>query len=335
MFRSQPPTLPQSTRARVYFSCPQSPAECPIGNSSPRFIRVSTWNVPSTSRLAEGLSIPIVAIIQPFAELNDQEEPIPVIQCGDSGPARCEKCGAYVNPWCTWTAGGIRWKCNLCAHETRGELAERRIPSLNLLQHMEVEPNYFSSLDANLARLDYSERPELQKGTVDFDVSQLADYWASNPSQYSGLSTTLSNPILNDAARRPKNMRYIFVLEVSDASVRSGFLAAACVALRAILHGRIAEDGSEAAQACLPSGCSIALVTFDDTLHFYDLSVCTRSWSRWCFGTNSSLQPNQASPKHLVVPDIDEPFLPLPASALFVDPHQSRCANFLYYLESS
>lgn len=141
---------------------------------------------------------------------------------------------------------------------------------------MVVEPDYFSSLDANFARLDYSERPELQKGTVDFDVSQLADYWASNPPQYSSLSTTPSNPTLNGAARRPSDMRYIFVLEVSDASVRSGFLAAACVALRAILYGRFAEDGSEAAPACLSSGCSIALVTFDDTFHLYDLSVCTR-----------------------------------------------------------
>lgn len=57
--------------------------------------------------------------------------------------------------------------------------------------------------------------------------------------------------------------------------MRSGFLAAACVALRAILYGRFAEDGSEAARACLPSGCSIALVTFDDAVHLYDLSVCT------------------------------------------------------------
>jgi protein transport protein SEC24 len=143
--------------------------------------------------------------------------------------------------------------------------------------YLTVEPDYFSVLDANFTRLDYSERSELQKGTVNFDVSQSADYWASQPSQHWGLSSPLSDS-LEDVARRPQNMRYVFVLDVSDTSVRSGFLAAACVALRAVLHGRFAEDGSEATHPCLPSGCSIALVTFDDTLHFYNLSVRTHSW---------------------------------------------------------
>jgi hypothetical protein len=54
----------------------------------------------------------------------------------------------------------------------------------------------------------------------------------------------------------------------------------------------------------------------------------------WHFEIDSALQPNQASPRQLVVPDVDEPFLPLPPSALFVDPHQSRCASIFYRLES-
>jgi protein transport protein SEC24 len=281
--------------------------------------------MPGTSRLAEDLSIPVAAIIRPFADLDDGEEPIPLVECGDSGPARCEKCGGYVNSWCTWVAGGTKWKCNLCSHETRGKSsAQNRIATLGSPQRMIVEPHYFSALDANFARLDYSERPELQKGTVDFDVSQSTDYWASNP-QDPDLSATDSNPTPDTAVRSPQNMQYMFVLDVSDTSVRSGFLATTCVALRAILYGRFSEDGSEEVRACLPSGCSIAFLTFDDALHFYDLSVCTLSSFRQCFETDRSLQPEQASHKELVVPDVDDPFLPLPPSALFVDPYQSRC----------
>lgn len=211
----------------------------------------------------------------------------------------------------------------ICAH-TRRKVSQLSIESRRWpYQNLKVEPHYFSALDANFARLDYSERPELQKGTVDFDVSQSTEYWATNLPQ--DPPTTSSDPTLSNAVRRPQNMRYVFMLDVSDTSVRSGFLTAACIALRAILLGRFSEDGSEEAQASLTSGCSIALVTFDDALHFYDLSVCTISWFSWCFEIDRSPQPDQASPKELVISDIDDPFLPLPPNALFADPHHSRC----------
>jgi protein transport protein SEC24 len=129
-------------------------------------------------------------------------------------------------------------------------------------------------LDANFNRLDYSERPELQKGTVDFVVSQSSDYWASNPLRHLTL-TSFSDPTQSDVARIPQSIRYIFALDVSHTSILSGFLTSACVALRTIFYGRFSEDGSEIVKGSLPQGCSIALVTFDDAVHLYGLSVCT------------------------------------------------------------
>jgi protein transport protein SEC24 len=136
-----------------------------------------------------------------------------------------------------------------------------------------VESEYFSVLDANFARLDYSERPELQKGTIDFDVSESTNYWASNPPLHLSSADVLSDPSLSDVARKPQMMQYVFALDISHTSVHSGFLTSVCVALRTILFGRPSEDESEAMRACLPPGCKVALVTFDDVLHFYDLSV--------------------------------------------------------------
>ncbi|EIM88784.1 protein transporter SEC24 [Stereum hirsutum FP-91666 SS1] len=252
------------------------------GNSSPKFVRMTTWNIPSTSRLANELEIPLAAIIQPFADVDPREEPVPLVECGPSGPQRCALCQGYINPWCTWTAGGSRWKCNLCGHET------------------EVSAEYFCNLDSNFLRLDHAQRPELNKGTIDFAVSDTEAYWAPNPPERINPSyVSIEPPPVTPAStlgREPKPMDYLFAFDVSVDAVSSGFLRTACESLKEILYG---ED------SCFPSECHVGILTFHSELHFYDLS------------------PSLDQANMLVVADIDEVFLPT-RQGILVNPHRSR-----------
>lgn len=57
----------------------------------------------------------------------------------------------------------------------------------------------------------------------------------------------------------------------------------------------------------IPPGAKVGVVTFDREMHFYNLS------------------PKLATPQMLVMPDLEEPFLPF-TEGLFVDPQESMTA---------
>ncbi|KAH9933806.1 sec24-like protein [Fomitopsis serialis] len=255
------------------------------GNSSPRFVRVSTWNLPSTSRLASECEVPLVAIIHPLADQDPREEPIPLVDTGDVGPARCAKCRGYINPWCKWVAGGMRWRCNLCSHET------------------EVASEYFCNLDANMTRLDHLQRPELNKGTVDFAVPK--DYWVP---QSEPRIEALYQPVVPTSTsekRPPEPMHYVFAFDVSQDAMTSGFTRSASLQVLDLLYGYDAEDGTRV-DPCFPSQSKVCILSYDRSVHFYDLS------------------PRGAdNPCMLVLPDLDDIFVPI-RDGLFADIQDSQ-----------
>ena len=111
-------------------------------------------------------------------------------------------------------------------------------------------------------RLDHLERPELNKGTVDFDVTTCEEYWAQNPPPRI-VSPYFSVEGQPEGSRPPAPLDYIFAFDVSNEAVTSGFLQSACNALQNILYGNVD----------FPVSSRVAIVTYDRVLHFYDLTV--------------------------------------------------------------
>ena len=128
------------------------------GNCSPKFMRLTTYCVPTTDEVATSSQLPIALTVQPFAQQRPDEMPVPVTDPGEQGPPRCKRCRAYINPWCLFVEGGMKWVCNMCGTAT------------------DVSQEYFCNLDMSGRRVDLASRPELTHGVVDFVVPR--EYWA-------------------------------------------------------------------------------------------------------------------------------------------------------------
>ncbi|GAA6019532.1 hypothetical protein JCM11491_001327 [Sporobolomyces phaffii] len=216
------------------------------GNCNPRFLRMSTYNLPLSDDLAVASQLPLGLVVQPFAQLRPEEGSIPVVDFGETGPPRCERCRGYVNPWCVFVEGGQKFLCNLCGAAT------------------EVAPEYFSHLDMSQRRMDLDQRPELRQGSVDFAVNR--DYWVQdNPTQPG------SSP------REPTPLHYIFAIDVSWSSVRCGVVQEAVAGLREIFYGKkpagVEGDASASLGGGLPEGAKVAILTFDKSVQFYNLKA--------------------------------------------------------------
>lgn len=131
------------------------------GNASPKFARLTVNNLPATSDGLNTTSLPLGLVLQPLAPQAGGELPVPVLDFGVSGPPRCRRCRAYINPFMMFQSGGNKFVCNLCSYPN------------------ETSPEYFCATTPAGVRVDRDQRPELTRGTVEFVVPK--EYWTREP----------------------------------------------------------------------------------------------------------------------------------------------------------
>ncbi|XP_034413250.1 protein transport protein Sec24D [Cyclopterus lumpus] len=175
------------------------------GNASPRFMRCTTYSLPSTADLAKQCQVPLAAIIKPFANLPKNETPLYVVNHGETGPIRCNRCKAYMCPYMQFIDGGRRYQCGFC----------------NCVN--EVPVFFFQHLDHMGRRADFYERPELSLGSYEF-VATL-DYCKNN--------------------KLPNPPAYIFMIDVSYNNIKSGLVKLICDELKTLLENLPSEEGTE------------------------------------------------------------------------------------------
>uniref|UniRef100_A0A3B4AWB8 SEC24 homolog C, COPII coat complex component n=1 Tax=Periophthalmus magnuspinnatus TaxID=409849 RepID=A0A3B4AWB8_9GOBI len=130
------------------------------GNASPRFVRCSAYSMPCTADMAKQSQVPLAAVIKPLATLPPEETPPYVVDHGESGPIRCNRCKAYMCPYMQFIEGGRRFQCGFCSCVT------------------EVPQHYFQHLDHTGKRVDCYDRPELSLGSYEFLAT--VDYCKNN-----------------------------------------------------------------------------------------------------------------------------------------------------------
>ena len=215
------------------------------GNSNPKFMRSTIYAVPQNSDMTKATHIPLSLAITPFAKLNSSEYPPPMIDLGDIGPVRCQRCKAYMCPFMEFIDGGRKFRCPFCKASSA------------------IEDAYFAHLDHTGRRTDIQHRPELFLGSYEFVATK----------QYCKNGTS------------PKQPAFIFMLDVSYNAVRNGLVELFCRNITELLRDLPRENFHE------KSTMRIGLATYDQSVHFYNLS-----------------QPEHA--EMLVVNDIGDIFVP-------------------------
>jgi hypothetical protein len=121
-------------------------------------------------------------------------------------------------------------------------------PGFSLIHSILVPPEYFCNLDMSGRRMDLAQRPELLHGAIEFKA----------PKEY--------------YSRPPVPCSYVFAIDVSWNSLQWGMAARAVSAIKDLLYG-----GGQS----LPAKCKVGIITFDKSVHFYNLKVWSSLSREW------------------------------------------------------
>jgi len=154
------------------------------GNCSPRYMRSSVYSIPCNQDMLKESGIPMAIVTTPFAKIPEDEHQLRYVDQGPTGPIRCNRCKAYMNPFMQFIDGGRRFVCNICSHSS------------------EVPAEYFCHLDHQGRRVDMYERPELCFGSYEYIAT--ADYCKDS--------------------KLPQPPAFIFMIDVSYQSMQQGMV---------------------------------------------------------------------------------------------------------------
>ncbi|PKS11189.1 hypothetical protein jhhlp_002950 [Lomentospora prolificans] len=201
------------------------------GNASPKFARLTMNSLPASGDGLNTSSLPLGLVLQPLAALAPGEAPIPVLDFGESGPPRCRRCRAYINPFMMFRNGGNKFVCNLCSYPN------------------ETPSEYFCATTPAGVRVDRDQRPELVRGTVEFVVPK--EYWTREPVGMRWL-------FLIDVTQESFNKGFL-----------EAFCEGILAALYGGESSEEGEDGEP--NRSIPKGAKVGFVTFDKDIHFYNV----------------------------------------------------------------
>ncbi|XP_067131547.1 protein transport protein Sec24C-like [Centruroides vittatus] len=175
------------------------------GNSSPKFLCSTIYNVPCQYELLKQSYLPFAIVITPFSKLHDQEIPPPISDLGGFGPTRCNRCKAYMCPYMKFIDGGRRFQCAFCDGYT------------------EVPQEYFAYLDNMGQRTDKYQRPELCLGSYEFIAT--TDYCKNE--------------------KFPNPPAFIFIIDVSYNNIKNGIVQLLCQNMKLLLKELPKEGDAE------------------------------------------------------------------------------------------